>query len=282
MEYDQDAHDRPTKPIRVPANWTEPAADKPAERPDDLPIDAADAGGEDRQTPAAPRREEPPARPIPRPSAGEAGASTVVARNEVYQAAPPQWRDTIAAPPPLPQAVSPEAGARRIPCALWALVVFSLLISLASLALNAVLVYRLVAVREKVVGGLDASIAALDKFGGRGFQYEYHLKRTIPFSGDIPFKQEMNFPFEGDIPINTTVAVPIDAGLLGTFQVKVPINTNVHIKTSIPIRVDESFHIETQVPIDMKIPIDVQPDDPAIQELIGPIRTWLLELRELF
>jgi hypothetical protein len=190
--------------------------------------------------------------------------------------------DTIATPPPLPRASSVEQSTRRAPAALWALVIVSLLISLCSLALNGVLIYRLLAVRQTVVAGLDAAIGALDGLAAQGFRYDYHIDRVIPFSGDIPFKQEMNFPFEGNIPINTTVKVPIDAGLLGTFEVNVPINTTVRIKTSVPVRVDETFHISTEVPVDLTIPIEIQPNDPAIQGLIGPVRALLLELKEPF
>jgi hypothetical protein len=261
MEYDQDAHDRPTKPIRVPATWTEPAADKPAERPMDLPVDAADATGEDRQGPTVAWQEEPPARPIPRPPAGEASSSPPVARTAGYQSAPPQWRDTVAPPPPLPKATGAETGARRAPCALWVLVVLSLLISLASLALNGVLVYRLVVVRDKVVGGLDASIAALDNFGGKGFQYEYELKRTIPFSGYPLNGDELSF--EGIFHQHHGGGAD-DAGLLVRSGEGADQHQRPH-QILLPIRLDETFHIETQVPIDLKIPIDVQPDDPQFR-----------------
>lgn len=173
--------------------------------------------------------------------------------------------------------VSPPPHATR---ALRFMVAGCLIVSLLSLALSAFMLYSLLDVRRTATEGLDAAIAALDSFGGKGFQYEYPLNQEIPISADIPINQELNFPVEGTFPINTTVEVPINAGILGTFMVEVPIDTSVEVKTSVPIRLDESFHIETTVPVSMTIPIDIQPGDPAVQELLKGIREWLLRLRE--
>lgn len=193
--------------------------------------------------------------------------------------------DRVPTPQPMPiprPETWTEPRPRRAPAVLWAMVLLALLLSAASLAVSGVLVYRAMAVRQKAVDGLDMAISGLESLGGKGFQYNYRFKRTIPFSGDIPFKQELTFPFEGDIPINTTVQVPVDAGVLGTFQIKVPINTKVHIQTSVPIRIDETFHVNTEIPVDLTIPIDIRAGDPAIQELISPIREWLVGLRDSF
>jgi len=161
-----------------------------------------------------------------------------------------------------------------------ALVSFCLVISLFSLALSAFLVYSLFHVRQTAVEGLDAAIEALDSLSQQGFQYEYPLNQEIPFSADIPIREELVFPIAGTFPINTTVEVPINAGILGTFVVEIPIDTSVEVSTSVPIRVDESFHIETSVPVSTTIPIDIDPNDPGMQELLDGIRGWIERLRE--
>jgi len=166
--------------------------------------------------------------------------------------------------------------------ALWAVVVLSLVISLASLTLNAILIYKMLAVRGMAVEGLDAAIAAVEKLGGEGIHFEYHFQETVPFSGDIPIKQDLVFPFKGDIPINTTVKVPINAGVLGQFVVEVPINTTFPVDLEVPISVDQTVHVETEVPLDMVIPIDIQADDPMIQQQLDQLLEWLLRLRESF
>jgi hypothetical protein len=139
-------------------------------------------------------------------------------------------------PTPRPLAVprneaSQEPRARTVSKALWAVAILALVVSLFSLALNAALILRLLGARQLVVEGLDAAIVALDNLEGEGFHYEYHFVETIPFSGDIPFKQDILFPFKGDIPINTVVKVPIDAGVLGQFTIDVPINNSFYIDT---------------------------------------------------
>ena len=76
--------------------------------------------------------------------------------------------------------------------------------------------------------------------------------------------------------------VPINAGVLGTFVVEVPIDTSVYVSTEIPISVDQTFNISTTIPVSMTIPIDVQPDDPAIQDLLSQARQWLVRIRDSF
>ena len=178
--------------------------------------------------------------------------------------------------------VNHEPPQRSTSRALWVVAVLALLVSFASLALNGVLIARLLKTRQFVVDGMDAAIAALDNLEGKGFQYEYHFKQTIPFSGDIPFKQDMVFPFKGDIPINTVVKVPIDAGVLGQFTIDVPINNSFYIDMEVPISIDQAFHVDTEIPLDMVIPIDIQLDDPMIANQLDQIRSWLIELRASF
>jgi hypothetical protein len=155
-------------------------------------------------------------------------------------------------------------------------------VSLASLALSAYLAYRLLSARQAFVREIDAVIAALDDLGGDGFHYEYHYQGVVPVSAGIPIQQDLEFPFEGTFPVNTTVEVPINAGVLGTFTIEVPIDTSVYVNTLVPLQVDQTFHVSTTIPVSMTIPIDIQPDDPAMRTLTGQVRGWLVRLRESF
>jgi hypothetical protein len=161
-------------------------------------------------------------------------------------------------------------------------IVLCLLISLISLLLSGMLAFRLLEVRRAFHDGLGAAIQAIDSFEGAGLQYEYQFEREIPVSAAIPIEQELVFPFEGEIPINTTVEVPIDAGILGTFNLEVPINTSVYVDTAVPVKVEQMFEVSTTVPISMTVPIDIRPDDPAIQDLLGQVRSWLIQLQQPF
>ncbi len=192
-------------------------------------------------------------------------------------------QDRIPTPVPL-EAPQNDFGPSR-PRASWAMrlvVGLCLLLSLASLALNAILIQNLLSVQQTFVDEVDQAIAALDNVSGELFSYEYRFQQTIPFEGDIPFQQDLVIPFQGTVPIKTTVRVPINAGILGTFVVDVPIDTEFPVDIKVPVHVDQTFHVETEVPVDMTIPISISADDPAIQQLLDGVRQWLVDLRESF
>jgi len=233
--------------------------------------------------------------PIPLPRVqGALGEKPVTEAEEGLAPEPAQRRppdraasDQDGIPTPVPFVVPSDnlaaaPRAQRTGRALWAVVILSLVISLTSLTLNAVLIYKFLGLRSMAIDGLDAAIAAVEKLGGQGIHYEYRFNETIPFSGDIPFKQDMVFPFKGDIPIKTTVQVPINAGALGQFVIDVPIDTSFYVDLEVPISVDQTIHVETEIPLDMVIPIDIRADDPAIQQQVNQILEWLLRLRESF
>jgi hypothetical protein len=197
---------------------------------------------------------------------------------------PETAQDRIPTPAPLQASTNGSSNGPvrpRASCGLWVVLGICLVISVASLVLNVVLITNLLAVRQTFTAGVDQAISGLENLELNGFRYEYHLKQTIPFSGDIPFQQSMVFPFKGDVPVNTTIQVPIDAGLLGKFTVDVPINTSIPVDIQVPVEISQTFHVDTMIPIDMVVPIEISPDDPAIERLIDGIRDWLIAVREL-
>jgi hypothetical protein len=155
----------------------------------------------------------------------------------------------------------------------------ALALSLASLLLSLTIMASLSDAQRAALEGIDSAISALDNLEGEGFSYEYRFERTIPVSSSIPIHEEMVIPFSGDFPINTVVQVPINAGILGRFMVDVPINTSVQVDTEVPINIDQTFEISTSIPVSMVIPIEVRPDDPAVQEGLSGLRSWLVDLR---
>lgn len=194
-------------------------------------------------------------------------------------------QDDIVTPVPfMGRSMAAPSGDRpaRAPRSLRLVLGLCLVISLLSLALSGFLFFSLLRVRHTVNQGLDAAIQAIDSFDREGLQYEYRFERTVPVSASIPIEQDLAFPFRGEIPINTTVQVPINVGFLGTFNVKIPINTSVAVDTSVPVKVNQRFEVSTTVPISMTIPVDVQPDDPAVQDLLNQVRSWLVQLQQSF
>lgn len=210
--------------------------------------------------------DEYPTQPFARPNPGRDPGEKEIATPETH------------APLPVVKKSAPPPG-RRSGGLLGVLAAISLVVSLAALALSVAMINSLSDAQRTAVEGIDGAIGALENLEGEGFHFEYRFERTIPVSSSIPIEQEMVIPFSGDFPINTTVRVPIDAGVLGRFNIDLPINTSVHVETEVPVRIDQTFDISTTIPVSMVIPIDVRPDDPAVQDAISRLVDWLLELR---
>jgi len=162
---------------------------------------------------------------------------------------------------------------------LWIAMAAVATLALVSLAVNVILVTRLLAIRTAVAGALDDASRSLDNLAGQDLRFEFPISQTVPFEGDIPFKQEFGFPFKGNIPIDTTISVPLDMGLLGQQVVNVPVKTTVPVDITVPVRVDETFHIKTQVPVRMNVPIRVGANDPPLKDWIAQARQWLARIR---
>ena len=184
---------------------------------------------------------------------------------------------TPLSPPPVGNSAQPPArGASPV---LRFLVGLALVLSLASLALNGYLLYALSSVRQTAAEMLDSALLGLEGLVEEGLYYEYQFEQSFPIVAKVPIQEEMTFPFAGNFPINTTVKVPINAGVLGTFTLDVPINTSVYVETEVPVTIEETFEVSTTIPVSMTIPIDLDPEDPAIQSFVGKIQQWLLDMR---
>lgn len=200
------------------------------------------------------------------------------------EAEPPDLsQEQIAAPPPV---TVPPTTAGRAPrrqptsCLLRFVVILTLILGLASLAVSGFLLYSLNTVRQAATSSLDAALDALADLESRGFQYEYQFSDRLPVEVEIPVQQEMTVPIQEDLAIKTNVRVPIDAGVLGTFVLDVPIDTSIPLDLEVPVQISQTVAISTSIPLSLTVPIDIKADDPAIQQLFDNLRRWLLELRE--
>jgi hypothetical protein len=195
----------------------------------------------------------------------------------------PQEQERIPTPhsfPPVSTMSQPPPSRRGSSFAFGCLTGLALFLALLSVLLNVVLLSTLSNAQRTDVENIDTAIQALDDFRGKGFHYEYKFNRDIPVAASFPIQQQMTIPFEGNFPINTTIEVPIDAGLLGTFVVDVPINTSVYVNTQVPVNIDQTFDFSSTIPISMTVPIDVGADDPEIEDVLGQVRQWLIDLRD--
>jgi hypothetical protein len=164
---------------------------------------------------------------------------------------------------------------------LWLAMVLAGVLALTSLAVNAVLVARLLAIRNQMSEALSGASHSLDNLAGQSIAFDFPISQTVNLETDVPLKQDITFPFKGNFPINTTVSVSINLGpVLGTQVINVPVNTTVPVDVSVPIRVDQTFHVKTQVPVQMKVPIRLSPNDPPFKEWLAQAREWLQGLRK--
>jgi hypothetical protein len=163
--------------------------------------------------------------------------------------------------------------------ALWAVTLLASLLACASLAVNIVLVTRLLELRNGIADTLTSVSRSLDNLSGQGIAFDFPISPTVNFEGDVPVKQDVTIPFKSNLPINTVVGIPLDLGPLGKQTINVPVNTNVPIDVKLPIHIEQTIHIRTAVPIRMTVPIRFAPGDAPLKDWIAQARAWLENLR---
>jgi hypothetical protein len=239
-----------------------------------------------RRTPAQMPTEPPAATETPSP-VGEATQPTAQAISP--QPTPiPRGAPTPPSLPPLREVTTPpslssaQVRLERSVRVLWMVMAAVTTLALVSLALNILLITRLMAARNQAAAMLDEAARSLDNLSGVGLSFDFPVSQTVNFEGDVPFKQDIAFPFKGNIPIDTTISVPVDMGLLGKQVVNVPVKTTVPVDITIPVHVEQTFHVKTLVPVKMNVPIRIGPNDPPLKDLITQARQWLTRIRQSF
>jgi hypothetical protein len=163
---------------------------------------------------------------------------------------------------------------------LWAVTLLAGLLACASLAVNVVLVTRLIGLRNGVADTLTSVSRSLDNLSGQGLAFDFPISQTINFEGDVPIKQDVTVPFKSNLPINTVVGIPLDLGPLGKQTINVPVNTTVPIDIKLPVHIEQTIHIRTAVPIRTTIPIRLAPGDAPLKDWIAQAREWLDNIRK--
>ncbi len=170
--------------------------------------------------------------------------------------------------------------------------VFSLLLALLSLAINALLIQRLLSTREAGREILDAAIVSLDEAAFGDFNFSYVFSDTIIYTGTVPISQTIRFPFQGSVPFQGNVPfrgmvpVVINVPVIGRQTFQVPVNTNVYVdtnvdvSTTVAIPVIMKFPFEVEMPVRIPVDLTISPDEqPALQDMLANIRATLMEFR---
>ncbi len=174
---------------------------------------------------------------------------------------------------PIPRVAAAQARLERSVTVLWVAVVMVGLMALVSLAVNILLVTRLLAIRNGIADTLAGASRSLDNLAWQGLSFDFPISQTVSFEGDVPIKQDISFPVKGNFPVDTTINATIDLGSLGTQTISVPVKTTVPVDVTVPVHVEQTVRVKTQVPVRLIVPIRLNPNEP-------PLKDWLTQLRE--
>ena len=182
---------------------------------------------------------------------------------------------------PVSQIAAARTRLKRHVMVLWAAVAMATLIALVSLAVNVLLVARILMIRNGLVNTLTNASRSLDNLAWQGIALDVPISQTITFEGDVPINQDLVLPFKGNFPVDTTVSVLLDLGALGKQTVNVPVKTSVPVDVNVPVHVEQTVHIKTQIPVRATVPIRLGPNDPLFNSLLAEIRAALESIRRM-
>lgn len=177
-------------------------------------------------------------------------------------------------PRPMP-VLRPDTARARSLTALLALVIAGM-----SLALNLIVVTKLLQVRSQVDGALSSAIAQLETVCDPGSTpLTFPISQTIRFQGNIPMPQGLVIPFKGNIPFRTTIRVET---FPGGPVINVPINTVVPVDTQVPIPGNIVIPVDTSIPFRQDIPIDLCTEASPFHGLVDQLENELRTLQDGF
>lgn len=193
--------------------------------------------------------------------------------NDTYAMAQEQQISTPT-PRPTPRPLSIPAHTRSLTALL------ALLIAGVSLALNLIVITKLLQVRNQVDGVFTSVITRLEAVCDPGATpLVFPISQTIRFQGNIPMPQGLVIPFKGNIPFRTTIRVET---FPGGPVINVPINTVVPVDTQVPIPGNIVIPVDTSIPFRQDIPIDLCTEASPFHGLVDQLENELRTLQDGF
>ena len=154
------------------------------------------------------------------------------------------------APPPAKQATSGVKIGRLL---LWFLV-------LLSLALNGVLIYALLEVREGALSTIASLQNTVVQWRDQSIVVPVKVDQQIPFRATVPISETLTVPLDFDYPLSNVVNTSVRIPLVGEQDVAFPIDTiiPVHYTLEAPVQVSVpismTYHLQTEIPVSVEIP----------------------------
>jgi len=158
------------------------------------------------------------------------------------------------------------------------LTLLALVLAVVALAINLWMVRQVLAFQRELNVAVDRAIAAVDDLADEEFRYDYRLQQTIPFSGEVPIRQDVVIPVHTSVPISTVLQIAV-ATPVGQVEVPVPVQLEVPIDTEVALRVDQTVQLDVRVPIDTVLHLRFKMNEPPFREALQSLRAWLIQFR---
>jgi hypothetical protein len=143
-------------------------------------------------------------------------------------------------------------------------------ITLASLAMNVVVLRQIVLARQAAQQSIDEAITILSDLRESTFTYTFPVDDTLMIETDVPIQETVPVPIHELIEVRTAATVTLlDIPGIGPITHGVPVAADVPIDEEFEFDIDEVFHISVPVDIDFDVPIAVALSDTPLYDTLG-------------
>jgi hypothetical protein len=157
-----------------------------------------------------------------------------------------------------------------------------LLVMLAvSLALHALTLSRLFAVRDTLRSEIGRLAGTVENAKSESITYDFAIKQTLPINVVIPINKSVVIPVNTSVQIKQDIEIPIDTGF-GTINLPVPLDVNIPISTSVPIDFQQDVPISTSIDLNLTVPVQIDLGSPQFADYLDRLHQALLDLQDEF
>jgi len=152
-------------------------------------------------------------------------------------------------------------------------------LTLLSLALNAVVIYAILQVRQTAHGIVTDARALVSELADDTFTYTVEVDQEFPISTKFPFSQTMTVPINTVFPVNTSVVVPLDLGFT-TYRLNIPVNTVFPVDMDFTVPVSQVVDVDTVVPVNLEVPVEIAVSDTPLVDYLKQVDATLERTQE--
>lgn len=150
-------------------------------------------------------------------------------------------------------------------------ILFLYLLVFVSLALNGLLIWQLVRVRDQAYQTLDQVVTQVE---AEVITVPIQVDQAFPVRVSVPFEYTDTFPVNTTVPISTTVMFPFK--IMGTtVNIDVPIDFSVPVNLQVPVSLTKTFDISTTVPVKFDMEVEVRLADTPLPGYLSNLRQAL-------